>query len=244
MCVKQPEGMRITQLERETTIDAQADAITALAEHAGSSFAAVNALRNFMGNEEKGFCRLRGLAARVLGSTAGAPTNWMGLDLLLKFFKERCFDADVAQVKANNFSNLTEHFVNQAVVDAVAETREGGGSSAPEVMDFLVELLTFNNNLVNPWDDSHWRANVLAALGAALPPDAAHLKSVLDVLDHSLARDTVLPSCGNVVSAMNQPPQPDQPDVSPSGSPSRTLGGGSGERFPNRNLSKWDRQPL
>jgi hypothetical protein len=66
--VQQAEHMWIMQLERETTIDAQADAVTALAMHAGSSFAALNALRHFLGSSEKGFCRLRGLAARSVCS--------------------------------------------------------------------------------------------------------------------------------------------------------------------------------
>ena len=65
------------------------------------------------------------------------------------------------------------------MVDAVARAREGtSGTSAPEVVDFLTDLLAFNNNLVNPWDDSDWRAAVLAALGAARPPNAGQLKSV------------------------------------------------------------------
>jgi transcription initiation factor TFIID subunit 2 len=105
----------------------------------------------------------------VLGQTAGPTTNWMGLDVLLKFYKERCFDPDLAQARPNDFTNLAEHYVNQAVIDAAARAREAvSDTSAPEVVDFLVDLMAFNNNMVNPWDDSDLRATILTALGSAI----------------------------------------------------------------------------
>ena len=40
---------------------------------------------------------MRGMAAAALAEAAGAATNWQGLDMLLKHYRDRSFDPLVAR---------------------------------------------------------------------------------------------------------------------------------------------------
>jgi transcription initiation factor TFIID subunit 2 len=90
---------------------------------------------------------------------ARADLDFIGLFHLFKLFKTRyCFDPD-AEVhdpfdfrcvpKPNDFSDIPEYFVRKSIVAAIANARDEQGQVFPKVQQFLVELLTYNDNAEN-----------------------------------------------------------------------------------------------
>eukprot|EP00976_Prorocentrum_cordatum_P009501 189814-Prorocentrum_minimum.AAC.1 len=178
VCVKQPDGMRITMLERETTIDGQVRFIH-FPGPGGGDYSAGGERRRLVRDGERsqelsdqrgegllpaegnGSSRarrdrrrphqldgprppaqvLQGAMLRPVGgagkpllshsSTTGesnSPPNWMGLDPLLKVFKEQCFDLSVGQLRPNDFSNLAEHYVDQVRESGIpVDSGDSGG---------------------------------------------------------------------------------------------------------------------
>jgi hypothetical protein len=81
--------------------------VQALGKLAKTSFVAVNALLAFLLSTERGYCRVRGMAAAALAEAASAATNWQGLDMLLKHYRDRSFDPLVARcVPRDNAGSL------------------------------------------------------------------------------------------------------------------------------------------
>eukprot|EP00854_Cymbomonas_tetramitiformis_P000906 gene906-1420_t len=149
-----------------------------IAKYYSHSLLAINALRACVENSQC-FCRVRAAAAATLGRTATASTNWVGLEHLQNFYRDRRFDAVVGKVAPNRFMSLSEYFVDQAVVGAIGSVRDADGVSSPsEVVDFLLEIVKYNDNCGNLWDDDMWRAALLKVLGQLRPSSSDKLTKV------------------------------------------------------------------
>ncbi|GAQ89684.1 TATA binding protein associated factor [Klebsormidium nitens] len=200
--VHQTEHMWIAQLEKDRDVVAQVEAITALGALPRPTFAAMNALNNCLA-DGRVYCHVRAEAARALGRTAKESTNWAGLDMLLKFYRSRRYDPDVEQPKPNDFSDFRDYFVDQAIPGAVASVRGSDGFSPLEAVEFLLEVLKYNDNSANAFSDGNWLAVVIEAVGAAkYSPQTRtqHLPKLLKQLDKHLQYDRLLPSHGHVVT--------------------------------------------
>jgi hypothetical protein len=86
-------------------------AAAALGEGAGN--AQLKSPLKFKGPFETPYWVLRRCGPKLL---AGTATNWMGLDLLLKQYRDRSFDPIVHRPRANDFTDLPGQLVAHAVV--------------------------------------------------------------------------------------------------------------------------------
>ncbi|XP_048137584.1 transcription initiation factor TFIID subunit 2 isoform X3 [Rhodamnia argentea] len=136
----QPVQMWVNQLEKDKDVVAQAQAIATLEALPECSFAIVNALNNFL-CDSKVFWRVRIEAAFALATTASEDTDWAGLLHLVKFYKGRRFDANIGLPKPNDFRDIPEYFVLEAIPHAVAMVRGADGKSPREAVEFVLQLL-------------------------------------------------------------------------------------------------------
>ncbi|KAF7838614.1 transcription initiation factor TFIID subunit 2 isoform X1 [Senna tora] len=161
----QPVQMWINQLEKDKDVMAQAQAIATLEALPQISFAVVNALNNFL-TDSKAFWRVRIEAAFALASTASEQeTDWAGLLHLVKFYKSRRFDPDIGLPKPNDFHDFAEYFVLEAIPHAVAMVRTADKKSPREAVDFVLQLLKYNDNNGNPYSDVFWLAALVQSVG-------------------------------------------------------------------------------
>ncbi|XP_078179654.1 TBP-associated factor 2 isoform X1 [Carex rostrata] len=197
----QPVQLWINQLEKDKDVVAQAQAITVLEKLPQLSFSVVNALNNFL-HDSKAFWRVRIEAAYTLAVTASEETDLTGLLHLVKFYKSRRFDPDIGLPRPNDFRDIPEYFVLEAIPHAVALARAANKRSPREAIEFILQLLKYNDNNGNPYSDVYWLATMVQAIGELEfgQQSISYLKSLLKRIDRLLQLDSFMPSYNGVLT--------------------------------------------
>ncbi|GAA5972288.1 hypothetical protein JCM8115_005958 [Rhodotorula mucilaginosa] len=220
----QPDFMWISQLQRDRDVVAQLDAIHALSS-LPSPIVSSNLCKTVLVSNY--FVRIRMEAALALISCATLEQQYLGLFHLLKLFQAWfCFEPDVEThdpfgfrciPRTNDFGDFTLYFLKKTLVTAISMVRDEHGQTPPVVQQFLVDLLTYNDNLGNKYSDAHYIATVMNALSHALvnvlPRDAfgelaqinevdenENLAPAVQEVDRYLSTDRLVPSYHNVVT--------------------------------------------
>ncbi|KAI4344048.1 hypothetical protein L6164_011322 [Bauhinia variegata] len=197
----QPVQMWINQLEKDKDVIAQSQAIATLEALPQLSFSIVNALNNFL-TDSKAFWRVRIEAAFALANTASEETDWAGLLHLVKFYKSRRFDPDIGLPKPNDFHDFPEYFVLEAIPHAVATVRAADKKSPREAVEFVLQLLKYNDNNGNPYSDVFWLAALVQSVGALEfgQQSILLLSSLLKRIDRLLQFDRLMPSFNGILT--------------------------------------------
>ncbi|KAJ3677402.1 hypothetical protein LUZ60_003126 [Juncus effusus] len=197
----QPILMWINQLEKDKDVVAQSQAIQVLEKLPQLSFSVVNALTNFI-NDSKAFWRVRIEAAYTLAITATEETDLAGLLNLVKFYKSRRFDPDIGLPRPNDFRDVAEYFVLEAIPHAVALGRASDKKSPREAIEFILQLLKYNDNNGNPYSDVHWLAAMVQAIGELefSQQSIVFLTSLLKRIDRLLQLDSFMPNYNGVLT--------------------------------------------
>ncbi|KAM3751107.1 hypothetical protein ACB098_04G083400 [Castanea mollissima] len=198
----QPVQMWINQLEKDRDVIAQAQAIATLEALPQLSFSVVNALNSFL-TDSKAFWRVRIEAAFALAKTASEQeTDWAGLFHLVKFYKSRRFDANIGLPKPNDFHDFPEYFVLEAIPHAVAMVRAADKKSPREAVEFVLQLLKYNDNNGNPYSDVFWLAALVQSVGELEfgQQSIIFLTSLLKRIDRLLQFDRLMPSHNGILT--------------------------------------------
>ncbi|XP_017649919.1 transcription initiation factor TFIID subunit 2 isoform X2 [Gossypium arboreum] len=197
----QPVQMWINQLEKDEDVVAQAQAITALESLPELSFSVLKALNNFL-IDSKAFWRVRIEAALALASTSSEETDMAGLQHLVKFYKSRRFDTDIGLPKPNDFSDFPEYFVLEAIPHAVATIRAADRKSPREAVEFILQLLKYNDNNENPYSDVFWLAALVQSVGELEfgQHSIYFLSSLLKRIDRLLQFGRLMPSYNGILT--------------------------------------------
>ncbi|KAF9409000.1 hypothetical protein BGZ94_002120, partial [Podila epigama] len=180
----QPAFMWAAQLQKDRDVVAQYEAIIALGNDP-SAAASTSLLKTLLDN--RCFFRVRMEAAHAMAKCAVPETNMVGLLHLVKTFQNRfCYppthsttflapDGTIGSIycmpKPNDFSSLTEYYVQKAIPVALSNIRDTRGFSPPKVRQFLLDLLRFNDNTGNVFSDNYYVSTLISALGHALIPN-------------------------------------------------------------------------
>ncbi|KAF3776133.1 Transcription initiation factor TFIID subunit 2 [Nymphaea thermarum] len=197
----QPVQMWINQLEKDKDVVAQSQAIETLQMLPQLSFAVVNALNNFL-NDSKGFWRVRVEAAFALAHTASEETDWAGMQHLIKFYKSRRFDPNISLPKPNDFHDFPEYFVLEAIPHAIARVRSAHNKSPKEAVEFVLQLLKYNDNSGNPYSDVYWLSALVQSIGELEFGQQSVLSflSLLKRIDRLLQFDRLMPSYNGILT--------------------------------------------
>ncbi|KAH7655835.1 Metalloproteases ('zincins') catalytic domain-containing protein [Dioscorea alata] len=178
----QPVQMWINQLEKDKDVVAQAEAITSLEGQPQLSFSVVNALSNFLGDPKK--------------------TDLSGLQNLIKFYKSRRFDEDIGLPRPNDFHDVPEYFILEAIPYAVSLVRTADKRSPTEAVEFVLQLLKYNDNNGNPYSDVSWLAALVQSIGELefCQQGILLLPSLLKRIDRLLQFDSLMPSHNGILT--------------------------------------------
>ncbi|KAK6139962.1 hypothetical protein DH2020_026338 [Rehmannia glutinosa] len=197
----QPVQMWINQLEKDKDVVAQAQAISVLEALPQLSFSVVNALNNFL-SDSKAFWRVRIQAAFALATTTCEDTDWTGLLHLINFYKSRRFDPNIGLPRPNDFHDFQEYFVLEAIPHAVAMVRSSDKKSPREAVEFILQLLKYNDNSGNTYSDVFWVAALVQSVGELEfgQQSIIYLPSLLKRLDRLLQFDRLMPSHNGILT--------------------------------------------
>ncbi|KAL6600790.1 hypothetical protein ACP70R_045075 [Stipagrostis hirtigluma subsp. patula] len=191
----------INQLEKDKDVISQSQAIAVLEKLPQLSFAVINALNNFL-NDTKAFWRVRVEAAYALAITASEATDLAGLLHLVKFYKSRRFDPDIGLPRPNDFHDIPEYFVLEAIPHAVALVRSSNKNSPREAIEFILQLLKYNDNNGNIYSDVYWLSAMVQAIGELEfgQQGIGFLSSLLKRIDRLLQFDNFMPGYNGVLT--------------------------------------------
>lgn len=197
----QPVQMWINQLEKDRDVVAQAQAIATLEELPYIPFPVINSLMNFVA-DSKVFWRVRIEAAFAMAKVASEETGWAGMLNLVKFYKAKRFDPSIGLPKPNDFHDFSEYFVLEAIPHAVATVRTVDKKSPREAVEFVLQVLKYNDNSGNPYSDVFWLAAVIEAIGELEfgQQNIAFLSSLLKRIDRLLQFDRLMPSYNGILT--------------------------------------------
>lgn len=154
---KQPEYMWVHQLEEDRDVVAQHEAIRGLQLFATSN--ALGALNRVVNNPMV-FYRVRMEAAYSLSSPSSSSTpssseagsadvHWIGLDHLLRTFKNLFYNPDGTQLLPNTFADFCNYHLQKILPLAMAQVQDKEGRTPSDVLEFLLDLLKNNDNSLN-----------------------------------------------------------------------------------------------
>ncbi|TVU09497.1 hypothetical protein EJB05_42973 [Eragrostis curvula] len=197
----QPVQMWINQLEKDKDVISQSQAIAVLEKLPQLSVSVINALNNFL-NDTKAFWRVRVEAAYALAVTSSEATDLTGFLHLLKFYKNRRFDTDIGMPRPNDFHDIPEYFVLEAIPHAVALVRSSDKNSPREAIEFILQLLKYNDNNGNIYSDVYWLSAMVQAIGELEfgQQGLCFLSSLLKRIDRLLQFDNFMPGYNGVLT--------------------------------------------
>eukprot|EP01043_Picozoa_sp_COSAG02_P054809 COSAG02_NODE_6265_length_3694_cov_7.168567_3_plen_754_part_00 len=156
------------QLRCDRDVVAQHVAVRALSEQHGDTLGCVKALQAALSDKHI-FYGVRIQIAEVLAQKCanghpGTPTEAEASHALLIYFKSRFYSDGLSDPLPNDFSDFGGYFVQKALVRANASLRDVDDSTPPDQLEMLQELLQWNNNDFNGYDDSEYLSCVVNAI--------------------------------------------------------------------------------
>jgi transcription initiation factor TFIID subunit 2 len=193
--LRMPSVMWLNQLERDRDVVAQYEAIQGLLSFPSST--TLSALNSVLNNRDV-FYRIRIHAAQAMSQLTSKETNWLGLDLLFKFFKTHYYSVQTQLPKPNDFANFTAYFLQCAVPEAISRVRDESGHTPSDVTEFILTLLRNNDNSRNSYSDNYYVASLLRALGN-VHSDVAH-ERIRKQIERYLDLEKMMPCYHNVIT--------------------------------------------
>lgn len=160
----QPDYQWQYQLKHERDVVAQLQALAVLPKYP-SPQTRLN-ITDIIKNEQS-FYRVRCLACFTLAHVANKLSGtWSGPPAMFSLFSTLFGSKSCPQIpRLNNFSNFQHYFLSKSIISAMAYLRNSFGLCPPEVHQFFLDLLKYNNNSQNKFSDDFYRANILEAIG-------------------------------------------------------------------------------
>ncbi|KAI5120798.1 hypothetical protein M0805_002425 [Coniferiporia weirii] len=224
---EQADYMWVSQLQRDRDVVAQVEAVHALARLptpiVSSTLTKAVLVTNY-------FFRVRCEAALALVSCATRRLDFVGLFHLFKLFLRYCYepedpDQDIFSHKfvprPNDFSDFADYFVRKALINAISQVRLENGKTPPQIRQFFVDQLRYNDNTTNSFSDAYYICTLISALACSTvstaPPehgeltrsepkndqgseDIQLLKAAIVEVERYRSMDRLIPSVHNVVT--------------------------------------------
>lgn len=218
----QPDYMFYSQLQQDRDVEAQIESVRFFSNVAKPTSLYSSILtRTLM--DKRYFYGVRVEAVKGLGKLAKEDLGFIGMHHLLRCFQEiYCFKVPyniMAPLNENNFltspndfEDFGSLFVLKTIPRVLANVRLPSGEVPLKVRKILLNLLKFNDNLNNKFDDCFYMADIIEALFTAIcnsggflvdevDPEVAQFMVDFDTeLKRIIKLDRLLPSSNSVVT--------------------------------------------
>ncbi|EMR11401.1 hypothetical protein PNEG_00424 [Pneumocystis murina B123] len=214
MWVNQPDYMYFSQLRQDRDVIAQYEAVQYFSNCKANSAYSTILLRTLM--DSRYYYGIRCEAALALVKCATEELNWVGWFHLFKAFQTNYCFPNSSISKSNNFSNLSEYYIQCIIPVAMSKIRDKNGNSLTQVKKFLADLLRYNDNSTNKFSDSYYICTLINSLASTLitenkesfeynfnlnnPENKSIIETILFEIERLQKIDQLLPSFQNIIS--------------------------------------------
>ncbi|KAF2869456.1 hypothetical protein BDV95DRAFT_498745 [Massariosphaeria phaeospora] len=164
--VDMPAYMYVSQLQQDKDVVAQVESIQFLARKEGHPLISSFLVKTLM--DVRYFHGIRTMAADVMASSAKAELDWIGFFHLEKAFRELFCITDNAMTRSNDFSDRGQYLVQCAIPQAIAKIKGPDGKAPMKVKRFLLDIMRYNDNRGNDYNDDHYLATLMQCLAESL----------------------------------------------------------------------------
>ncbi|KAI5959228.1 taf2 [Candida theae] len=161
--VLQPDFMFGSQLVYDRDVGAQYDALRYFGNFEKPSVIYCTALvRTLL--DERYFYRLRIAAAQALASCSNAANDFLGMKYLIRAYKHLYCFPDSSIPKSNDFSDFRSFLIQRAMPNILCHITDDEGRVPKEVQELLFNLVKFNDNALNEYQDTLYLSELIKAL--------------------------------------------------------------------------------
>lgn len=169
--INMPDYMFLSQLQQDRDVIAQYDSIRHFATIRESKLVSTILVRTLM--DRRYYYGIRVEAAMALPRCATADLEWCGQFHLMKAFQEFFCFPDTSSKKesiprSNDFGDFTAYYVQKAIPLAMSEIRNLSGECPSTAQRWLLDILRYNDNSNNPYEDHFYVATLMTALAKTL----------------------------------------------------------------------------
>ncbi|CAK9686662.1 hypothetical protein FOB58_005312 [Candida parapsilosis] len=161
--VLQPDFMYGSQLVYDRDVEAQFDALRYFGNLEKPSIIYCTALvRTLL--DERYFYRIRIAAAEALASCSNESNNYIGMKYLIKAYKYMYCFPDSSIPKSNDFGDFRSFLIQKAIPGILCKITDNDGRVPAEVQGLLFNLLKYNDNSMNDYQDTLYLSDLIKAL--------------------------------------------------------------------------------
>ncbi|CAG8640836.1 15270_t:CDS:10 [Cetraspora pellucida] len=167
---EQDDYMWAALLESSRDVIAQYEAIKALSKKP-SRACSTTLMRTI--RDWRYYYRIRMDAAFAMAKCATSDLDFIGISQLMKLYETDYCEHRIEGgffPKINDFSDWEEYYVQRAIPYALSCARDSGNTPS-HVKEFLLYLLSWNDNQTNLYSDDYFIANLIESLGNTFIPD-------------------------------------------------------------------------
>lgn len=200
--LNQPDYMYLSQLQQDGDVEAQLQSINYFREVIASATKPsliYSSILTRTAMDKRYFYGVRIKACETLSTFVYREHEDFpgGCKHLLKIFQSLfCFD-DSNVPKNNDFSNFSNYFIRMTIPKFLSQVKNENGECPKHVKKFLLDILAYNENSENFYDDSHYLSNLIEnVVSASLtkPDDKNYIQKVITILDRYESLDRWVPS--------------------------------------------------
>lgn len=203
--VQMPEYMYASQLQFDRDLEAHLDAVRYFAELEKPGIAHATVLiRTVM--DDRYFYGVRIAAAEALARFLTPENKYLGVGYLMRAYKELfCFPGSSIP-KSNDFSDFKRYFLQAAFPNILANVRDENGEVPYVIKELLLNLVKFNDNTNNSFEDSIYIVKLLESLTTAAvstntlnPTPSTFVENVRTEINRLHKLDRWTPSYQNII---------------------------------------------
>lgn len=208
--INQPDYMFASQLRQDGDVEAQLESIRYYEDviiHSAKNSLIYSSMLTRTIMDPNYFYGIRIEACRALAKflyKTDDPENIKcgSIHLILIFRSLFCYEQSNI-TKNNDFTDFRKYFLQKAIPEILSTVRDDDGTCPSFVKQFLLDLLTYNENSGNLYDDIHYTCSLLTSLvDCALSnlEDKTFIQNILDQFKRLSNLEGWIPSYRNLIT--------------------------------------------
>lgn len=190
--VNQPDYMFTSQLQQDSGVEAQIESIRYFEDvikHSPDNSQIYSSILTRTAMDKRYFYGVRLEACKALTRYVMRdlePKNFTGgaKHLIMIFQKLFCYQNSNIPL-SNDFTNFQKYFLQKNIPRYLTQVKNERNETPIFVKQFLLDLVTYNENSENPYDDSYYRCTLIKAVvecAISNPKDKEYLAKVMEQL--------------------------------------------------------------